>query len=276
MSSQFARRTVIAAIDVFESQWYQADFTAFVTELGPTIYQQIRDVPVSLKNRLSDLKRYIDMNPGTIVDGTPLEQLVVERAVSLFPAPRQSIFSTPAPLLPILEQFKRVLELDGFTITEGALRRILPADIGLPETESELMRLFAAHGLTTAKGHLEQAMDAHARGNWAGANAQIRTFLDALLDELAARVDPTAQTVSTGQPRRAKLAASGFLSVPLNEWADDGKGFLNGLTKRLHPQGSHPGLSDEDDSTFRLHVVLLTATLLLKRFDRGSNYVARS
>jgi hypothetical protein len=55
----------------------------------------------------------------------------------------------------------------------------------------------------------------------------------------------------------------------LNEWDDDGKGFINGLVKRLHPQGPHPGLSDEDDSTFRLHVVLLTATLLLRRFARG-------
>jgi integrase len=46
-----------------------------------------------------------------------------------------------------------------------------------------------------------------------------------------------------------------------------GGGFVNGLAKRLHPQGSHPGLSDQEDSTFRLHTVLLTARLLLERFD---------
>ncbi|TIT17485.1 MAG: hypothetical protein E5W70_32070 [Mesorhizobium sp.] len=49
--------------------------------------------------------------------------------------------------------------------------------------------------------------------------------------------------------------------------ANEGKNFINGLMKRLHPQGAHPGLSDEDDSTFRLHIVLLSARLLLTRYD---------
>jgi len=43
--------------------------------------------------------------------------------------------------------------------------------------------------------------------------------------------------------------------------------FLQGLWKRLHPQGSHPGLSDEEDSTFRLHLMILTASYYLKRLD---------
>lgn len=35
----------------------------------------------------------------------------------------------------------------------------------------------------------------------------------------------------------------------------------------LHPEGSHPGLSDIDDSTFRLHLVLLVTANILKRVD---------
>jgi hypothetical protein len=96
---------------------------------------------------------------------------------------------------------------------------------------------------------------------------QFRSFLDGLLDEIAERIDPAATNLPSGQARRTKLAASGFLSRPLNEWDDNGHGFINGLVKRLHPHGSHPGLSDQDDSTFRLHTVLLTARLLLVRFD---------
>jgi hypothetical protein len=114
---------------------------------------------------------------------------------------------------------------------------------------------------------LKEALDTHGRGSWAAANSQIRTFLDALLDEIAVKLDPTAATAGSGQPRRTKLAAQGFLSRELNEWDDNGLGFMNGLAKRLHPKGSHPGLSDDEDSTFRLHVVLLTARLLLTRFD---------
>jgi hypothetical protein len=58
-----------------------------------------------------------------------------------------------------------------------------------------------------------------------------------------------------------------FLSRDLNEWSDDGKNFINGVFKRLHPQGSHPGLSDEEDYTFRLHLVLLIPRLLLRRLN---------
>jgi hypothetical protein len=61
------------------------------------------------------------------------------------------------------------------------------------------------------------------------------------------------------------LAQQGFLSQARNEWRQDGKGFIQGLFKLLHTQGSHPGLSDEDDSAFRLHVVLVTARSYLRR-----------
>ncbi|NIJ65330.1 hypothetical protein FHR20_002292 [Sphingomonas leidyi] len=264
-----SRRTTIAATDVLEEAWYQSDVTAFLMELGPAVYTQVRSEPVSKKNRLSDLKRFVNLNPGMQIDGESIESLLVERAARSIPPEPEHSWSKARQLTPLMATFLRVLELDGFTVSDGVLRRVLPSDIGLPETESDLMRLLAVHGLGVAKGHLIQAIDAHARGNWAGANGQIRTFLDALLDGLAERVDPDAAALPTGQSRRAKLAASGFLSRPLNEWSDDGKGFVNGLVKRLHPEGPHPGLSDEDDSTFRLHTVLLTSTLLLRRYDKG-------
>jgi hypothetical protein len=138
----------------------------------------------------------------------------------------------------------------------------------LAEAESDLLRLLVRHGFGIAKGHLEQAFDNHARGQWAPANASLRGFLDGLLDAIAEKIHPSAARLDSGQPRRTKFAARGFFIRELNEWDDDGKGFINGLTKRLHPHGSHPGLSDQDDSTFRLHIVLITARLLLVRFDR--------
>lgn len=271
MISQFSRRTAITAIDVLEGAWYHADLTSFLVELGPTVYGRVRSEPTSLKNRMSDLKLLLDEVPPVVLEGEPLTSIVVERAVPLLPPEPEHEWSRPSQPTPVMEGFVRSLEMDGFTVTAGHLRRMLPADIGLPAAESELIRLLDVHEMAMAKGHLQQAIDAHARGNWAGANGQIRTFLDGLLDTIAERVDPSAQSLPSGQSRRTKLAASCFLSRPLNEWDDDGRGFINGLVKRLHPQGPHPGLSDEDDSTFRLHIVLLTATLLLRRFDRGPN-----
>ncbi len=225
--------------------------------------------PLSIANRLNNLIGIIDQSPEQLLDsGELLRDVIVETAVSFLPLTEPEYdWQEPPSLRPTEATFLRALELDGFTVSDGALRRALPVDVELPTAQSEIDRLLEKHGLATAKGHLKQALDAHTRGNWAAANSQIRTFLDALLDEIAIKIDPTAAALGTGQPRRTKLASKGFLSRDLNEWDDKGLGFVNGLAKRLHPQGSHPGLSDDEDSTFRLHVVLLTARLLLTRFD---------
>jgi hypothetical protein len=115
-------------------------------------------------------------------------------------------------------------------------------------------------------GHLGQGIEAHARGDWAAANAQFRTFLESLFDEIARVCAGDAKTAGlTSENRRRLLAEMGFLAEDRNEWTQDGKNYINGLFKMLHTEGSHPGLSDEDHSTFRLHVVLVTARTFLRR-----------
>lgn len=264
---QYSRRTVVAAINVFEDRLGHQAISTFLLAMSPEVDAYVGENG-SIRARLNRLIRMSDEFPSKEVDGGILEDVIVDKAISLLPQdPEDPWDSAPSPT-PAMEVFKRSLEQDGFVISSEGLRRSLPADLALPEAQSELMQLLDRHGLATAKGHLEQALDAHARGKWASANGQLRTFFDALLDELAVRVDPAAGALGSGQPRRAKLAANGFLSVPLNEWDNDGKGYINGLVRRLHPAGAHPGLSDDDDSTFRLHIVLITAALIVRRFDR--------
>ena len=176
-------------------------------------------------------------------------------------------WSAPEELPPSFAAFHHSLRRDGFTIIDGALRRTLPVSLKLPEAENEIIRLLNKHGFAVAKGHLDQAFTAHTNGHWASANSQIRSFLEGLLDAIAEKIDPSAAALPSGQARRTKLAKHDFLSRELNEWSDQGFGFINGLVKRLHPHGSHPGLSDEDDSTFRRYTVLLTTRSLLVRLD---------
>jgi hypothetical protein len=268
---RFSRRTVIAAIEMMEP-FNHAQLTRFLLKLGPDLASKIGEKGY-ISQRLNKLIALAldELPPNYPVEGGEvLQDVLVENAVSLLPGygynpeyAGEEAFYLP----PRAAEFLRGLERDGFTVSSSVLRRALPVDIELPAAQSEIDRLLEKHELVTAKGHLTQALDAHARGNWAAANSQIRTFLDALLDEIAVKIDPTAAAIGSGQPRRTKLASKGFLSRDLNEWDDKGLGFVNGLAKRLHPQGSHPGLSDDEDSTFRLHVVLLTARLLLTRFE---------
>ncbi|MER8451227.1 hypothetical protein NKG60_14615 [Mesorhizobium sp. M1428] len=82
------------------------------------------------------------------------------------------------------------------------------------------------------------------------------------------RPQEAAQRPSS-ENRRALLAEIGFLAADRNEWTQDGKNYVNGLFKMLHTEGSHPGLSDEDHSTFRLHVVLVTVRTFLRRLTYG-------
>ena len=63
------------------------------------------------------------------------------------------------------------------------------------------------------------------------------------------------------------LAEKEFLSKQRNELTKDGKAYINGLFKMLHTEGSHPGLSDEDRSAFRLHIALVTARTFLRRLN---------
>ena len=120
-------------------------------------------------------------------------------------------------------------------------------------------------GFAEPLGHLGQGIEAHARGDWAAANAQFRTFLEGLFDGIAFHKGADKSAQPSSENRRAFLAKLGYLSETRNEWTQDGKNYINGLFKMLHTDGSHPGLSDEDHSTFRLHIVLVTARTFLRR-----------
>lgn len=266
----FSRRTMVKAIDVLDSHLSQAATSHLLITLGPEVNRAIRGEGVSVRKRMNDLMEFVDEHPAFLTDDGLLESVLVGKAVTLVNSQFGEDWWAETGWMPTaIEGFKYALQQDGFVVTNGSLRPALPEELRLPDVEAELIRLLRKHNFITAEGHLEQAFDAHVSGNWASANAQIRTFLDALLDEIAEKIDPSAHTIGSGHPRRAKLASKGFLSKYLNEWSDDGKGFINGLVRRLHPQGAHPGLSDEDDSTFRLHMVLLTSALLLRRYDRN-------
>lgn len=177
------------------------------------------------------------------------------------------------------EALLRGLSRDGYVVVWGewgqppSLRIALPEEIALPETDDEVRNLLKHFQFITAAGHLEQAIEAHTRGEWAAANAQLRTFLEGLFDDTARYIDPArANALSTSENRRAMLAEPqiGFLAVDRNEWTSDGKNYINGLFKMLHTDGSHPGLSDEDHCTFRLHIVLVTARTFLRRLWQGT------
>ncbi len=157
------------------------------------------------------------------------------------------------------------LDRDGFELTDTGLRRKLPVALPVVEQEDQLIYLLKKFGFGTAIGHYEQAVAAHARGEWAAANAQLRAFVEEFFNKAQEIVCPGHY--SSSKERRNALANAGFFVREYNEYLFNGTGFVEGFWKRLHPEGSHPGLSEQSDSTFRLHLVILVIHYFLMRLE---------
>lgn len=265
----FSRRTIIATAATLEDD-YHDDIDRFMLEhqLEGT-YAGVRDE--SRKGRANRLITYLLNNPdATHYEGGNLTDTIVRDLVVRAIAKAQSDEAFELMFSALSYNLKR----DGFLVRDGQLRRALPETLNLAATDDEVHRLLTRFGfLDPTLGHLDQAIANHADGNWAAANGQLRNFMESLFDQIAERLAPNAASLPpAGHLRRVWLAtgvAPPFLLPALNEWDDQGqgKGFIEGFYRRLHPAGSHPGLSDEEDCTFRLHLVLLVARLLLRRLD---------
>lgn len=159
----------------------------------------------------------------------------------------------------------RSLDRDGFELTKNGLRRKLPKEFPIAEQEDQLISLLEKFEFITAKGHYEQAVATHARGEWAASNAQLRTFVEDFFNQTQSIVCPG--NYSTNHERKDALANAGFFIKDYNEYLFNGTGFVEAFWKRLHPEGSHPGLSEQSDSTFRLHLVILVIHHFLVRLE---------
>ena len=262
--AQFSRRTILAATDLM-ANWGHTNIDRFLLEYA--LEEIVRGN--SMANRANALGRHLIANPDALSDdGLNLTDTIVGELVngallaSTDGYPRQFSFDVFRERYPALH---RGLERDGFTVEDGALRRALPRELDLPAADDEVHRLLDRYRFTVARGHLDQGIAAHVRGDWAAANGQFRPFIENLFDVIAEHLG--ANGVPTGNQRRIWLANRNppFLMADLNEWDGQGHGFIEAFFRRLHPAGAHPGLSDEDDSTFRLHLVLLVARNLLRR-----------
>lgn len=266
--NHFTRPTIAAALSLLKERLTAANLDMFIFEIG--LSTRI-DASLTSPKKAVQLAYALESSGGhqvATLDGlVTMTEAVVRKAVVV-------MLDTDKPSDPEL-RLRRALALDGFVVdfsaTPPLLRAALPEEVELPQTDDEVHDLLRRFEFTTTLGHLDQAIDAHTQGNWAAANAQARTFIESLLDDFARRIYPGEADAPgrSSENRRQLLRQRGFLREDLAELTSDGKGFIPGLFKMLHSEGSHPGLSDEDRSTCRLHLILVTARMLLRRFRDG-------
>ncbi|AOS40469.1 hypothetical protein [Pseudomonas brassicacearum] len=273
VQNHFTRPTILAASVLLE-RLTQAKFDQMVQRLGLDQAVAQGDA-ISIPKKVVQLSQQVTLNPNQLVQThegllTLAEAFVREALVVLHRYEDERV----------QDNFLRSLDRDGFTVSWEAgecakgtppwLRRSLPTAIDLPEGDNELHSLLKANGFTLALGHLDQAVDSHTRGDWASANGQFRTFMEQLINDITARgfaeFDAPHLTLNN---RLQLLGSKGFFSVVRGEWTGDSKGFINGLFNMLNSEGSHPGLSDTEHCTFKLHLTLVTARVLLRRLQAG-------
>ncbi|MFP3524551.1 hypothetical protein SB912_18720 [Pantoea sp. SIMBA_072] len=166
-----------------------------------------------------------------------------------------------------MENLNNTLKKDGYELTDVSVRKVLPDEVPISCTENRLIEILKKYGFSTAVGHYNQAIASHGRGDWAAANSQLRTFVEDFFDQVHLKINAGCGT--TTNQRRGELEKIKFFRSEYNEYLHNGTGFLEGFWKRLHPEGSHPGLSEEADSTFRLHLVLVVIHYYAERLDTG-------
>jgi hypothetical protein len=157
------------------------------------------------------------------------------------------------------DELLAVLRAEGLDIADGGLVPHPSTSASLSAQKGKLERMLESLGFKVAMGHLSQAVDNMARGNWAAANGQTRTFLEAVFDEMAARKWTGTGTSPTAGHARQYLETIGFIDAQL-----DGP-LIKDLFQVLHTEGSHPGLSDQEDSENRLLMAVAIAGRYLAR-----------
>lgn len=182
-------------------------------------------------------------------------------------------FEVGEEMIPDPSGRKPLFEEGPAMIAKPVLRRMLPQSMpGLDfrEADNEVTGILKKHDFGIALGHMHQAMSAFQRGEWAGANAQLRTFTESYLSELAIRLGYDGSDKMHDRLRFLGEIDPPFLLSAYNEWQsnDNKPQFAKGLWSRMNPEGSHPGLSEEEDATFRMQITLITARLYLRRFDQ--------
>lgn len=278
--SDFNRMTIVAAVEVVSSFHSQADLDLLEVQWGLSG----RDGRSSKQARVAVWAAIAcdeDISVMTENGQLPLSRALVETAIC---APSESHSS------PSWKKFVAGLRFDGFDLDykethfidmktyqtgksiDVTLIRMMPdsvPELNFRETENEVMKLLDRSGFRVAKGHLQQAMSAFQRGEWSSSNGELRNFFESCLNEIAVKIGYAGS--GDAKAKRDFLGggcAPPFLLSEYNEWHINNQKpqYVQGLVSRMHPHGGHPGLSEEDDATFRLQIALISARLFLRRF----------
>lgn len=177
--------------------------------------------------------------------------------------------------------FYRYLRLDGYDINFDKMCIVenISSYTNTQEKDDYITSFLKEYAFSTSLGHYHQAKSSYIGGNYAALNGQLRTFVESIFQDMAGYIkirERDNENIKNINQIDAQQAMTIFakceypiIDINLNEYDANNTGYLQAFWKRLHPAGSHPGLPDLEEALYRFQLVVLTAELLIKRFEKS-------
>lgn len=177
--------------------------------------------------------------------------------------------------------FYRFLRLDGYDIDfeNCCIIEDIARYLQVVEKNDAIIEMLEEYHFSTTLAHYNEAKSSYLGGNYAALDGQLRTFVESIFQDMAAHIkvcEPTNTNISNineidGQQAMIIFAKCEhpILDFNLNEWSGDSQqaSYFPAFWKRLHPEGSHPGVPQFSEVIYRFQLVVLNIELLVSRFQ---------
>ena len=160
----------------------------------------------------------------------------------------------------IYESFRGALRVDGADLVEGRVVSFLSPSVEPNREQGVLESRLKQYGFGVASNHLNNALDLASNSKWEPANGEVRSFLESICDDIAARIYSGSGEAPVRGEARKFLAEQGFLN-------DKESALLRSLFQVLHGEGGHAGTSSSDDCHRRRLMAVSIANYYLERLD---------
>jgi len=148
----FSRRTLIKLIKALNFRTHDE-----VERFGLEFNIEDAITGTYVRKKETSIVKYLVSNPEVIgPNGSKIAIEIIEYAVKTHQG--FDLFSESHPDL------AHSLDRDGYELTSSGLRKKFPTEFPVVEQENQLISLLDKFGFSTAKGHYEQAVAAHSRG----------------------------------------------------------------------------------------------------------------
>lgn len=164
-----------------------------------------------------------------------------------------------------VEELRGSLLKDGYSLNFGdekwSISPVGAGEVPLSPQVSNLEAALLTHGFNVAANHYQQAFSSFKAQSWEACNASTRATVEGFLVEVATQKAGFVARAGQGGGGNAIQALSNS-----NMFEPGEHDYVKGFWKMSHTNGSHPGLSSEEEALFRFSAATSAVTFFINRW----------